>query len=428
MTAHRVRKQDLAKYGGVPARSEAMPGPYPGALMIGAEERQLALEVLDSRSLFRYYGPDLRGMTTRLEHNFAARMQVPHALAVSSGTASLKVALTALGVGPGDEVIVPTLTFVASIGAVVQVGAIPVFAEVDASLSLDPDDVEAKLTERTKAVMPVHVSGVACQMDRLTEIGRRYGVAILEDCAQSCGAAFGGRPVGSWGDVGAFSFQLNKTITAGEGGAVIAHDPAIFERAIRYHDQGFLRGEWDDGQFYGENYRMNELSAAVLVAQLAKLDTIIGNMRALKNRVIEGIRDLPLTLREIPDPAGDGANSVVFFLDNSSEAQRFVELLAAENVSCARPYAGRVAYLTWPQIAAKRTSDPKGFPFTSPYCEADVNYGPGLCPRSEDLVSRAVFVPMSSVLAASEADSIVAGIRKVAMYVAETAPVAVGAR
>jgi 8-amino-3,8-dideoxy-alpha-D-manno-octulosonate transaminase len=426
MNENRIRKQDLAKFGGTPARATPMPGPYPGALMIGDEERRLALEVLDSRSLFRYYGPDLRGMTVRLERDFAARMQVPHALAVRSGTASLKVALTALGVGPGDEVIVPSLTFVASIGAVVQVGAIPVFAEVDASLSMDPDDVEAKLTERTMAVMPVHVSGVACRMDRLTEIGRRHGVAILEDCAQSCGAAFGGRPVGSWGDVGAYSFQLNKTITAGEGGAVVARDPAVFERAIRYHDQGFLRGEWDEGQFFGENYRMNELSAAVLVAQLAKVDTIIGNMRALKERVVEGIRDLPLTLREVPDAAGDGANSVAFFLDSPAEAQRFVELLAAENVSCARPYSGRVAYLTWPQIGAKRTSDPKGFPFTSPHCRTDARYEAGLCPRSEDLVSRVVFVPMSPVLPADDADAIVAGIRKVARYVADTAPVAAG--
>ena len=428
MSPNLVRKQDLAKYGGTPARSEPMPGPYPGALMIGEEERRLALEVIDSRSLFRYYGPDLRGMTDRLERDFANRMQVPHALAVSSGTASLKVGLTALGVGPGDEVIVPSLTFVASIGAVVQVGAIPVFAEIDASLSIDPDDVEAKITDRTKAVMPVHVSGVACRMDRLTDIGRRHGVAILEDCAQSCGAAFGGRPVGSWGEVGAYSFQLNKTITAGEGGAVVARDPELFERAIRYHDQGFLRGEWDEGQFYGENYRMNELSAAVLVAQLAKLDTIIGNMRALKDRVVAGIRDLPLTLREVPDPAGDGANSVVFFLDTTDDAQRFIELLAAENVSCARPYSGRVAYLTWPQIAAKRTSDPAGFPFTSPHNRTNASYGPGLCPRSEDLVSRAVFVPMSPVLPADDADQIVAGIHKVAEYMAGTAAVAVGTR
>lgn len=425
MSPKSVHKHDLAMYGGTPARSEPMPGPYPGALMIGDEERRLVLEVLESRSLFRYYGPDLRGMTDRLEHDFAQRMQTAHALAVSSGTAALKVALTALGVGPGDEVIVPSLTFVASIGAVVQVGAIPVFAEVDASLSMDPEDVEAKITERTKAVMPVHVSGVACRMDRLTEIGQRHGVAILEDCAQSCGAAFGGRPVGSWGDVGAYSFQLNKTITAGEGGAVIARDPAVFERAIRYHDQGFLRGEWDEGQFYGENYRMNELSAAVLVAQLAKVDTIIGNMRALKRRVIEGVRDLPLTLREVPDPDGDGANSVVFFLDSGSEAERFVEMLAAENVSCSRPYAGRVAYLTWPQISAKRTSDPKGFPFSSPHNASDVRYEAGICPRSEDLVSRAVFVPMSPVLPADDADQIVEAIRKVATYVADTAPVGV---
>ncbi len=425
MTTRLVAKEELAHFGGSPVRTQPLPPPYPGALMIGEEERQAVLEVIESRSLFRYYGPDMQHTTDAFERAFAARMGVPHALAVSSGTAALKVALTAMEVGPGDEVIVPSLTFVASIGAVVQLGAIPIFAEVDASLSLDPDDVEAKITERTKAIMPVHFSGVACRMDRLVDIGSRYGIGILEDCAQSCGAAYQGRPVGSWGELGAYSFQLNKTITAGEGGAVTARDERQFERAIRYHDQGFMRGAWDDDQFYGENYRMNELSAAVLVAQLEKLDTIVGRMRARKQRVLEGIRDLPVTHREVPDPDGDGANSLAFFLSSPDEARTFATLLNAENVTCGQPYSGRVAYLTWPQIAGKRTSAPGNFPYGSPQYDRSIEYGPGLCPRSEDLVARAVFVPMSPVLPEDEADDIAEGIRKVSLYLASRQPAGV---
>jgi 8-amino-3,8-dideoxy-alpha-D-manno-octulosonate transaminase len=408
---------DLAYFGGTPIRAEPLPAPYPGALMIGEEEKRAVLEVIESRSLFRYYGPDLRHKTVAFESAFADRMQVPHALAVSSGTAALKVALTALEVSPGDEVIVPSFTFIASIGAVVQIGAIPIFAEVDASLSLDPEDVEAKISDRTKAVMPVHFSGVACRMDRLMEIGRRHGVAILEDCAQSCGAAYQGRPVGSWGDVGAFSFQLNKIITAGEGGAVTCVDDARFDRAIRYHDHGFMRGDWDEDQFFGENYRMNELSAAVLVEQLRKLDTIVGSMRERKRRVLDGIAELPLELREVPDPEGDAATSVAFFLDSKDEAQEFAKLLNAENVTCGSPYSGRVAYQTWPQIVAQRTSAPSGFPFRSPQYGREVRYFDGMCPRSEDLVSRVLFIPMSPALPLREADDIVAGVRKVTSYV-----------
>lgn len=416
MTRSATMKQELAFFGGTPVRNEPLPAQYPGALMIGEEEKQAVLEVIESRSLFRYYGPDLRSKTVTFEAAFAARMQVPHALAVSSGTAALKVALTALEVGPGDEVIVPAFTFIASIGAVVQLGAVPIFAEVDTSLSIDPADVEAKITERTKVVMPVHFSGVACRMDELMAIGQRHGVTILEDCAQACGAAYRGRPVGSWGDAGAYSFQLNKIITAGEGGAVTSHDDRRFERAIRYHDQGFMRGEWDEGQFYGENYRMNELSAAVLVEQLRKLDTIIGRMRERKRRVLAGIEMLPLALREVPDPDGDAATSVAFFLDSREQAQEFAKLLNAENITCGCPYSGRVAYETWPQIAAQRTSAPGSFPFGSPQYDRPLRYGKGLCPRSEDLVSRVVFVGMSPVLPEHEVDDIIQGIHKVSQY------------
>lgn len=410
-------KDKLAFHGGTPARQTPPPPPYPGALMIGEEERAAVLEVIESKSLFRYYGPDLKYKTDTLEREFAERMGSPHALAVSSGTAALKVAMTALGVGPGDEVIVPAFTFIASIGAVVQLGAIPVFAEVDRSLNIDPDDVETRITERTRAIMPVHFSGVACRMDRIMDLAAQRNVTVVEDCAQSCGAEYGGRPVGSWGHAGAYSLQLNKIITAGEGGMVTVADPQRFERAIRYHDQGFLRGDWDEGQIFGENYRMNELSAAVALEQLRKLERIIGPMQAGKRRILAALGDLPLELREVPDAEGDAATSLTFFARSSDEADEFVQLLSAENIACGRPYSGRVAYATWPQILERRTSAPDGFPFTSPQYGAGADYRLGMCPRSEDLVQRAVFVGMSPLLTEADADGIAAGIRKVAEYV-----------
>jgi 8-amino-3,8-dideoxy-alpha-D-manno-octulosonate transaminase len=416
-------KNKLAYFGGTPVRNTPLPASYPGALMIGEEERKAVLEVIESKSLFRYYGPDLKYKTDTLEKEFATRMEVEHALAVSSGTAALKVAMTALEVGPGDEVIVPTFTFVASVGAIVQLGAIPIFAEVDESLSIDPEDVEKKITDRTKVIMPVHFSGVACRMDVLMELAQRHGVSVLEDCAQSCGASYMGRPVGSWGHAGAYSFQLNKIITAGEGGMVTTDDAWRFERAVRYHDQGFLRGDWDEGQIFGENYRMNELSAAVALEQLRKIDTIIGNMRNRKKQILAAISDLPLNLREVPDKEGDASTSIAFFLNSSDEAEEFVALLNAENVTCARPYSGRVAYATWPQILEQRTSAPGKFPFASPHYGKAIKYYIGMCPRSEDLVGRAVFIGVSPILTDEDVAQIAEGIRKVAEYMFSRAAV-----
>lgn len=409
-------KKQLAFFGGTPSREKPLPGAYPGALMIGDEEKRAVIEVIESKSLFRYYGPNLLHKTVSLEKAFAERMQTKHALAVSSGTAALKVALTALEVGPGDEVIVPAFTFIASIGAVVQLGAIPIFAEVDDTLSIDPDDVRQKITDKTKVIMPVHFSGVACQMDALMAIAQEHGVSVLEDCAQSCGASYQGRPVGSWGHLGAYSLQLNKIITAGEGGMVTANDDRQFERAIRYHDQGFLRGEWDEGQIFGENYRMNELSAAVALEQLRKLDLIIGRMQERKTAILASIADLPLNPRGVPDKQGDASTSIAFFLDSKAEAQEFVKLLSAENITCGQPYSGRVAYETWPQILEQRTSAPGNFPFNSPHYGKKIEYRLGMCPRSEDLVSRAVFIGMSPVLSDQDTAEIAHGIRKVTEY------------
>lgn len=416
-------KNKLAYFGGTPVRKTSLPPSYPGALMIGEEEKKAVLEVIESKSLFRYYGPDLKHKTDTLEKEFAVRMGVNHALAVSSGTAALKVAMTALEVGPGDEVIVPSFTFIASVGAIVQLGAIPIFAEVDKSLSIDPEDVEQKITDRTKVIMPVHFSGVACRMDILMELAQRRGVSVLEDCAQACGASYKGRPVGGWGHAGAYSMQLNKIITAGEGGMVTTNDARRFERAVRYHDQGFLRGEWDAGQIFGDNYRMNELSSAVLLEQLRKLDTIIGRMRKCKKKILAAMSDLPLNLREVPDEEGDASTSVAFFLRSKAEAEEFVTLLNAENITCARPYSGRVAYETWPQILEQRTSAPGKFPFTSPHYGKTIEYSIGMCPRSEDLVGRAVFIGVSPILSDEDVTEIAGGVRKVAEYMASNAAV-----
>ncbi|RLG98512.1 glutamine--scyllo-inositol aminotransferase, partial [Candidatus Bathyarchaeota archaeon] len=209
--------EKLAIEGGKPVREKPLRGGWPGAMMIGEEEKKAVLEVLESKSLFRYYGPNPKYKVAQFEKEFAEFIGTRYALAVTSGTAALNVGIAALEVGPGDEVIVPAITFIASAGAVACQRAVPIFAEVDYSLGLDPEDVEKKITERTKAIMPVHLQGVPCRMDELMEIAEKHGLKVIEDCAQAAGAKYKGRRVGSIGDVGAFSLQLNKLITCGDG-------------------------------------------------------------------------------------------------------------------------------------------------------------------------------------------------------------------
>ena len=232
-------KTKLAIDGGTPAITHPLPQMYPGAMRICAEEEEAVLEVLRSKRLFRYYGPfsdDLK--VAEFERQFAASMRTSHAVAVSSGTAALVCTLAALGIGPGDEVIVPAYTWISSAQAVTAAGAVPKLAEIDQSLTLDVADVERKISVRTKAIMPVHMRGAPSRMDELVALARRRGLKLLEDVAQAVGGSFNGQCLGSIGDVGAFSFQFNKIITCGEGGIAITKDAEIYRRIIMYHDGG----------------------------------------------------------------------------------------------------------------------------------------------------------------------------------------------
>src|SRR3954470_7213659 len=215
----------LAIEGGTPAVTSPLPRMYPGGMRIGREGEEAVLEVLRSKRLFRYYGPQSsRSWVTDLEDAFATVMGVQHAAAVSSGSAALMCALAGLGVGPGDEVIVPGYTWIASATAVIAMGAVPIIAEVDESLTLDPADVRRKITPATKAIIPVHMRGAPSQMDELMAIAREHNLGVMEDVAQADGGSYHGRRLGSIGDVGAFSLQFNKILTCGEGGVLVTDD------------------------------------------------------------------------------------------------------------------------------------------------------------------------------------------------------------
>ncbi len=364
-----------------PVRTEPLRATYWGTSYYDDKEQQQLNDVLNARSPFRWYGlkPPLKVAT--FEQEFAARMRAKFALGVTSGTAALQCAVNALEIGPGDEVILPAWTWHSCYAAIVLAGALPVFAEIDESFNLDPSDIEHRITPNTKAILAVHLQGNACDLDPVLSIARKYKLKVIEDCAQSVGASYKGRPLGSFGDIGIYSLQLNKTITAGEGGAVVSSDPVIFERAVRFHDVGMFRtghekwtGEQRLSPFVGTNFRMNEFSGGVLLAQLRKLDRIIGDVRGNAQRVYEGIKDLPgLQLRRLPDPQGELGTGIYMDFKTKERRDRFMAGMKAEGVP-ASPAAGSAILPIQPYIEKKVTVHPAWPSFTSARGRA-IRYG-----------------------------------------------------
>jgi perosamine synthetase len=232
------------------------------------------------------------------EQKFAEYLGCADATTVCNGTAALHVALLALGIGPGDEVIVPTLTYIASVNMIAHVGATPVFVDsLPSTWQLDPDDVRRKLTNRTRAVMAVHLYGLPCDMTQLTRICRENGLLLIEDCAEAFGSSYAEQPVGTFGDIATFSFFGNKTITTGEGGMVVAKEPELVDRVRHLKGQGVsqVKEYWHD--VLGFNYRMSNISAAIGLAQLEKVDTILEKKRCVAEWYRQKLRDQPLALQ-----------------------------------------------------------------------------------------------------------------------------------
>ncbi|MBI4024998.1 MAG: DegT/DnrJ/EryC1/StrS family aminotransferase [Verrucomicrobia bacterium] len=376
--------------------------PYPlefsGAAMIGAEEKELVNRVLDSRSLNRYYGPANQGMVADFEREAATWLGVKHTLAVHSGSGALRVALRALDIGPGDEILVPASTFIATALAVLNTGATTVFVEIDESGNINPNDIEHGITTRTKALIVVPILGVPCDMDSILAIVRRRKLLLLEDCAQSFGCRYHGRPVGSFGDIGCFSLQHCKVITSGEGGLVATSNPSLYERMIRLHDQGFLReahlpnlGRVASTESpLGENYRMSELTGAVALAQLRKLDRIVAKLKENRRRIYSALQPGPYRFRPSPDPDGDvGCNLLFIHEGTGAQMDEWVHLLCAEGIPAGCRYDGKTVY-QYSQIRAIRNPD------------GTMRFPDGLCPRTEHILQVSAHVPVAPQLTAED--------------------------
>ncbi len=353
----------------------------PGREWIGREERESVLEVLETGYLFRYGAPDdpaFRRKVYTFEQELARACGVRHAVATTSGSAALVAAILAAGLGPGDEVIVPAYTFVATYSSLIFCGAVPVLAEIDDSLTLDPAELPRRLSPRTRAVMPVHMLGNACDMDPILAFAREHGLAVIEDACQAAGASYKGRRLGSLGALGAFSLNVFKTITAGDGGAVVTDDPQLYERAFAIHDQGHRPNrtgvEVGARCLLGLNFRMNELTGAVALAQLRKLDAIVGALRAKKARLEERIAGIPgVGFRRLPDPAGECATILTVLFDDPARAARVAAALGTTTVD----RSGWHVYANMEHVG--RWLAERGLP-----------HGKGAYPRTDDILSRAV--------------------------------------
>lgn len=402
-------------------RSKPLRATYYGPEYYDDSEISELREVIERRQPFRWYGPGSQPPRKALEFEKAlsARMQTKYALGVTSGTAALTTALSALGVGPGDEVILPAWSWYSCFNSIVINGALPVIAESDASFNLDPADVESKITPQTRAIMVVHTMGTPADMDAILAIAHGRGVKVLEDCAQSLGGSYKGKPLGSIGDIGIYSFQIAKTISSGEGGGVVMNDPLLFERASRYHDLGMLRpphhailGDAALPGMIGNQYRMSEFTAAVLLAQLRKLDTILAALRAHARRVYEVIDGLPaLELRHRPDPAGDTGSTIWLGFPSREIRDRYVSAMGAENVPVSKPLDAALVPLL-PMAEQKLTVHPNWPSFTSERGRA-MRYGAECCPKTLAVHGRFAGVTLDPKFTTADVDDVIAAIRKV---------------
>lgn len=380
---------------------------------IGKEEVQAVARVIESKNLFKV-NEELRE-TEQAQAEIERLFDTKHALIMTSGKAALISALIGFGIGPGDQVIVPAYTYIATAIAVTSVGAIPVIAEVDDSLTLDPVDVERKITPATKAIIPVHIQGFPCNMDALCDIAEKYGLKILEDACQADGGRYHGKRLGTIGHAGALSFNQFKLITTGEGGALLTDDNTVFSRALIYHDSSAIAyfGNQLDGiteeQFCGSEFRTNEITSAILRVQLSRMDGIIADLKRIKNHIMNQLKG---QYHFVPsnDQEGDLGTTLAFRFESEKEAREF-----GERTGGYLPIdTGKHVYSNWTAIMNKRGAF---HPLMDPFkmeANKDIlqDYSPDMCPKTLDLLSRTVYFMLAPDMTEQDSDNFITKLKK----------------
>ena len=384
--------------------------------IVGDEEAEALARVIKSGKLFRY--GDEPGECDRFEARYAESLGVKHFALTVSGTYALSAAMIALGLGPGDEVLVPAHTYMASATAVLTTGAIPVIVDIDESITLSPEAVEAAIGPRTKAILPVHMWGAACNMDAIMEIANRRGLYVVEDCCQGVGGGYEGRKLGSIGHIGAYSFNYYKNMTAGEGGGVATNDDELAERARCAIDpcHFYWTGRADSLKpFAGNGGRASELQGAMLNIQLDRLDGMIDSMRSSKKRVVREtarLDNLGLKLAPMNSPDHDCAAHVMYQLPTAEDARRFVDVFPVVIAG----KTGRHTYTEWDQVLmGQGAAHPAVNPYNHPdNAECRTAYSKDMCAHSLDILARTIMVPMRPDMSESEVAAVVQNIEAAA--------------
>lgn len=360
---------------------------------IGREEIAEITRVIENKDLFKINNglQESKQVEEKLKNIFG----VDYPIFLSSGHAGLTSALTAAGIGPGDEVIVPAYTYIATAMAVVSAGAIPIIAEVDETLTIDVEDAKKKISKHTKAIIPVHINGFPCNMDNIIDLAKEHNLYVIEDACQSVGGSYKGKRLGTIGDAGAFSFNYFKIISCGEGGALLTNNREIFERALIYQDSsavayfGDQLSDFSTPCFCGEEYRSNELCAAVINVQLNRLDDILKDLRKNKSYIISALKDVCAFVPS-HDVKGDCSTNLSFFFETEKEARAFA---ANENIKGTVIIdRSKHIYRDWAPIIEKRGAfNPLMDPFKMEANKDIVpDYHADMCPKTLDLLSRTV--------------------------------------
>lgn len=376
--------------------------------IVGEEEIAALANIIRERKLFRY---GIGSECDRFESRYADYLGVDEFALTVSGTYALSAAMIAVGLGPGDEVLIPAHTYMATATAVLTTGAIPVIVDVDESITIDPVAVEAAIGPRTKAIVPVHMWGAACNMDAIMAIAERHDLWVIEDACQGVGGGYEGRKFGSIGDIGAFSFNYYKNMTSGEGGGVATSDEALAKRARCAIDPcHFYWTGREEGlkPFAGNGGRASELSGAMLNVQLDRIDTIVERMREEKRKIVSATQrldNLGLTLSPMNSPDHDCAAHVMYLMPSAEEAIRFTKIFP----SVIAGKTGRHTYTEWDQVLMGMGA---AHPAMNPYNHPDNaacrrSYSKDMCGRSLDILNRTVMVPTDPSHSDAEVDAMI---------------------
>lgn len=359
---------------------------------VGFSEWLTLTRVIARGQLLRYRGGE-QGFTTRFENKLTEQLGVKHALTVNSGTSALICSLAAAGIGPGDEVLVPAYTWVSTAIAPLAVGAVPILVDVDESLTMDPHDIKRKITPFTRAILPVHMLNLVCDMDAITEIAKQSNLKVIEDACQAVGLTYKGRRVGTIGEVGAFSFNQFKNLNSGEGGAVLTNDDRIFTRARMYHDVGSYTREQpfesNEAVFIGVNNRVSELTGAVLYAQLPKLDPLLGRLRRRHVMMTKYFSETD-KLRISPHNDPQNAVGLTVIFERPEEAKVFATQRGVERLID----TGRHVYTNWQPVMTQRSFHDRMNPWK--WANRDIVYTEDMCQRTLDILSRTCRVSLGA--------------------------------